>query len=96
MTTIKTQAVEKFKKLANAALEGTKANIANGTHHEMYNEENMIAQGYDDLVNDVMREFFGVDYYDMVNEAGELGDTYEALCDQRGFFTRDEIELVNA
>ena len=90
MTTIKTQAVEKFRKLANAALEGTKANIAN------YNEENMIAQGYDDLVNDVMREFFGVDYYDMVNEAGELGDTYEALCDQRGFFTRDEIELVNA
>jgi hypothetical protein len=96
MKTIKMQAVEKFTKLATASFESTKEKIADGSLHEMYKEEALIAQGYDDIQNDVMREFFDVDYYDHVGDGGELGDTYEALCDQRGFFTRDEIELVNA
>ena len=96
MKTIKMQAVEKFTKLATASFEVTKAKVADGSLHEMYKEEALIAQGYDDIQNDVMREFFDADYYDHVGDVGELGQAYEALCDLRCDFTRNEIELVNA
>ena len=95
MNTKKMQAVEKFKKLATASFDTTKQKIANGTLHEMYKTKLHIEQTYDEIQNNVMREFFGSDYYEHVDKVGEIGDAYEALCDLRGDFTYNEFELVN-
>ena len=95
MKTIAIQtAVDKFTELANASFEDTKAKVLDNSLAEMYKSKAMIVQGYDDIQNNVMIEFFGVDYYDNVGGGGELDITYEILNDLREEFSRNEYELL--
>lgn len=51
-----------------------------------------ILQVFDEIQNDIMRNFFGDDYYSNAYNVGEIGDTYEETCEIRNDF---EIEAIN-
>lgn len=60
----------------------------------VFEDDNFVAQCFDDIQNDVMREIHDGDYYDHVGSGDEVDQDYNDTCEVRMDFTRDAIEFV--
>jgi len=57
--------------------------------------DNFVAQCFDDIQNDVMRDVYDADYCDHIGSGDEIDTDYNATCEIRMDFTREAIEFIN-
>lgn len=83
-------ALELMKTKSAAYLQSIKDSCNDKVWNDKFNERNFIAQCFDDIQNEVMREFHGDDYYGK----DSASEDYDSTTDIRADFTNEAVEYI--
>ena len=59
-----------------------------------FEDDNFVAQCFDDIQNDVMKDIHGSDYSDHIGTGDKVDQDYIVTCEIRTDFTRESIQFI--